>query len=70
MIRNGMCLAIEPMINLGKRHVMFEPDKWQCRTRDRKPSAHYEHTCAILDGAARPLTTFDYIEQELKERFI
>ena len=70
MIRNGMCLAIEPMINLGKRQVVIERDGWTCRTRDRQPSAHYEHTCAIVDGTARPLTTFSYIEEALGERYI
>ncbi len=70
MIRNGMCLAIEPMINLGKRQVVIERDGWTCRTRDRQPSAHYEHTCAIVDGTACPLTTFSYIEEALGERYI
>lgn len=70
MLRNGMCIAIEPMINLGTRHVIIEKDGWTCRTRDRKPSAHYEHTIAIQGNTPRILTTFSYIEEVLQQRFI
>lgn len=70
IIRNGMCIAIEPMINLGSRNVVIERDGWTCRTRDRKPSAHYEHTVAVVGGEARILTTFDYIQQAMGDRFI
>ncbi|MCH5318086.1 MAG: type I methionyl aminopeptidase [Paramuribaculum sp.] len=70
LIREGMCLAIEPMINLGARNVVIEIDGWTCRTRDRKPSAHYEHTVAIVDGETEVLTTFDYVKDVLKERYI
>ena len=49
---------------------MIEPDGWTCRTRDRKPSAHYEHTVAVVDGKADVLTTFDYVKDVLGERFI
>ena len=70
LIKNGMCLAIEPMINLGSRNIVIEPDGWTCRTRDRKPSAHYEHTVAVVDGKADVLTTFDYVKDVLGERFI
>jgi len=70
VIRNGMCLCIEPMITLGKRHIVIEPDGWQCRTRDRKPSAHFEHTLAVIDGHTEQLTTFDYIHQAIPDRFI
>jgi methionyl aminopeptidase len=70
IIRNGMCLCIEPMINLGSRNIVIEADGWQCRTKDRKPSAHYEHTVAIVGGQTRILTTFYYIKDALKERFI
>ncbi len=70
VIRNGMCLCIEPMITLGKRHIVIEPDGWQCRTRDRLPSAHYEHTLAVIDGRTEQLTTFDYIHQAIPDRFI
>ncbi len=70
VIRNGMCLCIEPMINQGSRNIVIERDGWQCRTRDRHLSAHYEHTVAIVEGETRVLTTFDYIEQALGDRFI
>lgn len=70
LIKNGMCLAIEPMINLGSRNVVIERDGWTCRTKDHKPSAHYEHTVAVVNGKAEILTTFDYIQEALGERFI
>lgn len=70
LIKNGMCLAIEPMINLGSRNVVIERDGWTCRTKDRRPSAHYEHTVAVVDDAARILTTFDYVQEVLNDRFI
>lgn len=70
LIKNGMCIAIEPMINLGSKNIVIERDGWTCRTRDRKPSAHYEHTVAIIDNTTRILTTFDYIEEVLGDRFI
>ena len=70
LIKNGMCLAIEPMINLGSKNVVIESDGWTCRTRDRKPSAHYEHTVAVHDGTTEILTTFEYIAEALGDRFI
>ncbi len=70
LIKNGMCICVEPMVNLGKRNIVIEKDGWTCRTRDRQPSAHYEHTLAMVDGKTEILTTFDYIEEVLKERAI
>lgn len=70
LIRNGMVLCIEPMINLGSKNIVIESDGWTCRTRDRKPSAHYEHTLAVQDGKATPLTTFAYIKEALGEQYI
>lgn len=70
VIRNGMCLCIEPMINMGSRNIVIERDGWTCRTKDRKPSAHYEHTLAVIDDNVEILTTFDYVEEALKDRFI
>lgn len=66
---DGMCFCIEPMINMGSRNIVIEADGWQARTRDRKPSAHYEHTLAIVDGQTQILTTFDYIHQAITDRF-
>lgn len=70
IIRNGMCLAIEPMINMGSKNIIIERDGWTCRTRDRKPSAHYEHTVAIIDGKAEILTSFEQVFEVLQDRFI
>ncbi|MDE6704107.1 MAG: type I methionyl aminopeptidase [Muribaculaceae bacterium] len=70
VIRNGMCLCIEPMINMGSRNIVIERDGWTCRTKDRKPSAHYEHTLAVINDSVEILTTFDYVEEALKDRFI
>lgn len=70
VIRNGMCLCIEPMITLGSRNIIIESDGWTCRTRDRKPSAHYEHTLAIEGGKTEVLTTFDYIHQNFSSSFL
>ncbi len=63
LLKNGMCLAIEPMINLGGKNVIFESDGWTVRTKDRKPSAHFEHTVAIKNGKADILSTFEFIEE-------
>lgn len=70
VIRNGLCIAIEPMINLGSRNIVIERDGWTCRTKDRKPSAHYEHTVAVVDGEPYILTTFEPIAEVLGDRFI
>jgi len=70
VIRNGMCIAIEPMINMGSKNIVIERDGWTCRTRDRQPSAHYEHTVAVIDGKAEILTSFDPVSEVLKDRFI
>lgn len=68
VLKEGMTLAIEPMITLGKRSVVQERDGWTIRTTDRKPAAHFEHTVAVRKGKAEILTTFEYIEQVLAER--
>lgn len=60
-LMNGMVIAIEPMVTMGKRVVRQERDGWTIRTVDKKPAAHYEHTVAIVDGKPVPLTTFEYI---------
>ena len=61
-LHEGMILAIEPMINFGKKAVVQERDGWTIRTVDRKPSAHFEHTVAVRKGKPEILTTFEYIE--------
>ncbi|MDE5632232.1 MAG: type I methionyl aminopeptidase, partial [Muribaculaceae bacterium] len=67
---DGMVICIEPMVNMGSRNIVIESNGWECRTRDRKPSAHFEHTVAIVDGRTEVLTTFDYIPSEIMEKFI
>ena len=62
-LREGMVIAIEPMITLGKRAVVQEKDGWTIRTSDRKPAAHFEHTVLVRKGKAEILTTFQYIEE-------
>ena len=65
MLKSGMTIAIEPMINLGVRNLVLEKDGWTTRTVDRKPSAHFEHSVAIRRGKADILSSFEYIEQIL-----
>ncbi|MCD4737025.1 MAG: type I methionyl aminopeptidase [Bacteroidales bacterium] len=62
-IMEGMVLAIEPMINLGNKKVIYEKDGWTIRTSDGKPSAHFEHDIVVRKGKAEILSTFDYIEK-------
>lgn len=66
VLKKGMCIAIEPMINLGSKNIVIERDGWQCRTKDRKPSAHFEHTIVITHEEPEILTTFSYIEEALE----
>jgi methionyl aminopeptidase len=69
LLKSGMCIAIEPMINLGKKNVQFDKkDGWTVRTADRKPSAHFEHTVAIRPGKADILSTFEFIDQVIDKR--
>lgn len=61
----GMVVAIEPMINLGTKNIKQHSDGWTITTRDNKPSAHFEHDVAIVDGKPELLSTFAYIYQAL-----
>jgi methionyl aminopeptidase len=70
MLKTGMTLAIEPMINMGKRQLVFEKDGWTTRTIDRMPSAHFEHSVAVRRGKADILSTFDYIEEVLGNKAV
>ena len=67
-LREGMVIAIEPMINMGNKGIVMERDGWTIRTIDRKPSAHFEHTVAIQKGDASILSTFQYIEEVLSQK--
>ena len=62
MLKAGMCIAIEPMVTMGKRDIYLMPDRWTVRTRDGKPAAHFEHTIAIRKGEAEILSSFEEIE--------
>jgi len=62
---NGMVIAIEPMINMGTRRVKQLNDGWTFVTSDKKPSAHFEHDVAIVDGKPEILSSFDYVEEAL-----
>lgn len=66
-LTEGMVIAIEPMVNLGKRHVYQDADGWTIRTRDRMPAAHFEHTVAVGKQKADILSTFEFVEETLKK---
>ena len=64
LLKEGMCIAIEPMVTMGDRHIYLDAnDKWTLRTRDGQPAAHFEHTVAIRRGQAEILSSFDEIKQ-------
>ncbi|MFT7156303.1 MAG: methionyl aminopeptidase [Parvicella sp.] len=67
-IKSGLVIAIEPMINLGKKEVVQLDDGWTIVTKDRKPSAHFEHDVAITEDGPDVLSTFKYIEEVLEEK--
>ena len=60
-----MVLAIEPMINLGTDKVLHLNDGWTIETADKKPSAHFEHNVALINGKTKLLSTFKYIYDAL-----
>ena len=68
LLRKGMCICIEPMINMGSKNVVFEKDGWTVRTKDRKPSAHFEHCIAICSDGPRILSSFDFLEEVLNSK--
>ncbi len=61
-LKEGMVIAIEPMINLGTKNIYHDKDGWTIRTEDGKPAAHYEHTICIQKGSADILSSFTAIE--------
>ncbi len=65
VLREGLVIAIEPMINMGTYKVVQENDGWTIRTQDRKPSAHFEHTVAVRKQKADILSSFKFIEDIL-----
>ena len=58
-LEEGLVLAVEPMVNLGTKHVRVLGDHWTVVTRDRKPSAHFEHTVAVTADGPQILTALD-----------
>ena len=67
-LQDGMVLAIEPMINLGRRQIKTAADGWTIVTADGKPSAHFEHDVAIRKGKADVLSSWKPIEDVLNAR--
>ena len=65
VLQDGLVIAIEPMINMGKKAIKTERDGWTIRTLDNQPSAHFEHTIALVQGKADILSSFKYIEEVL-----
>jgi methionyl aminopeptidase len=63
---NGMVIAIEPMTNQGAKDIIQLKDGWTIKTADGKPSAHFEHNVALIDGKPELLSTFDYIYEALE----
>ena len=68
MLKNGLCIAIEPMITMGSRDIMMMPDRWAIKTRDGKPAAHFEHTIAIHHGKADIMSSFEDVEKIEQQR--
>lgn len=62
-LMEGLVIAIEPMVNMGKKNVLQGKDGWTIFTEDHKPSAHFEHTVAVTKNGPDILTTFEFIEE-------
>lgn len=67
VLKEGLTIAIEPMINLGTDQVKVLGDKWTIVTKDGKPSAHFEHTIAVMKGKAQILSDHNLIFEEIKK---
>ena len=68
VMKEGLVLAIEPMINLGKKEVFTESDGWTVRTADGRPSVHFEHDVCIRKGRADVLSDYTPIEKAEKAK--
>jgi methionyl aminopeptidase len=66
-LSEGLVICIEPMINLGKKDVILEKDGWTIKTKDAKPSAHFEHVVLVRKGKSEVLSTFEDIEKVKNE---
>lgn len=67
-LHEGLVIAIEPMINMGVKEINQLNDGWTIKTADLKPSAHFEHTIVVRKGKAEILSSFDYIDNVLKNK--
>lgn len=67
-LQEGLVIAIEPMINMGVKEIRQESDGWTIRTRDMKPSAHFEHTIVVRKGQAEILSSFEFVDEVIKNR--
>jgi methionyl aminopeptidase len=67
VMKEGLVIAIEPMINMGKKDVFTEDDGWTVRTKDGKPSVHFEHDVCVRKGKADVLSNYTEIERAEKE---
>jgi methionyl aminopeptidase len=61
-LKERMVICIEPMINFGRKNVVYENDGWTVRTADRKPSAHFEHQIVVRKNKAEVISTFKFVE--------
>ena len=68
LLKQGMVICIEPMINMGTKAVVFERDGWTVTTRDRKPAAHFEYAVAVGKDGPDVLTDFSIIEQAINSK--
>jgi len=67
-LKQGLVIAIEPMINMGRKNVLHGKDGWTITTQDGLPSAHFEHTIAVGKDKAEILSSFRFIEEALNEQ--
>ncbi len=67
-LKEGLVIAIEPMINMGRKNILHGKDGWTIKTSDGMPSAHFEHTIAIGKVKADILSSFEFIEKALEEQ--
>jgi methionyl aminopeptidase len=65
VLKDGIVLAIEPMVNLGTEKVKFHDDGWTVTSLDNSPSAHFEHDVCIINGKPVLLSTYQYIYEAL-----
>lgn len=66
-LKDGLCIAIEPMVTMGAKEIYLQQDKWGVVTRDRSLAAHFEHTICVHKGKADILSSFDDIERIIQD---